>query len=357
MTLPEETGRNREHKLQPVATTPGFYSTFGKKKSFKEGLEVWPFAIFTGICFVIPYFVTALILGPEFPSILASAVTLPIVIGVALKGILTPKRIWTFKNEREKSKTWTEQIEMKGAHRKMPLWLAWFPYILIGAILIITRIRYLGVSQLLQDWSLKWTNILHTGIKYSVAPLYLPGIIPFILVALLAIGLYKMRRSEVKRAWGNAFKKIVSPAIALLFAVALVQIMNHSNHNSLGLDAMPIFMVGAFANIGSNLWPLFSPFIGALGGFIAGSNTVSNMIFGMFQYHMALKMGISTLMILGLQAVGGAIGNMICVHNVVIVCATVGVAGKEGIIIKRNIIPAVFYAFCVGIIGVVLCMR
>jgi len=330
---------------------------FGRERSFRKGLEVWPFAILTGVCFVIPYFVTALVLGPEFPSILGSAFTLPIVMGVASRGILAPKRIWTFEDEEMQLRTWVKQTNIGVIPKKMSLWLAWFPYVLIGAILVITRIRYLGVAQLLQSWDLKWANILNTKISYSITPLYLPGIIPFTVVAILAIGLYKMRRNEIKRAWVNAFKRILSSAVALLFAVALVQIMNYSEYNSLGLDGMPIFMARAFGNVGGSIWPLFSPFIGAVGGFIAGSNTVSNMMFGMFQYHMALKTGIPAFVILGLQAAGGAIGNMICVHNVVVACATTDISGKEGIIIRRNIIPAVLFAFCVGIIGMVLWIK
>ena len=67
-------------------------------------------------------------------------------------------------------------------------------------------------------------------------------------------------------------------------------------------------------------WPLFAPLIGALGAFIAGSNTVSNMMFSLFQFSAAEQIGLGaagTLVVVTLQAVGGAAGNMICVHNVV----------------------------------------
>src|SRR5699024_2526913 len=47
---------------------------FGKNRSFLEGLKVWPFAIFAGLAFVIPYTLTANFLGPEFPSIIGGLV-------------------------------------------------------------------------------------------------------------------------------------------------------------------------------------------------------------------------------------------------------------------------------------------
>ncbi len=99
---------------------------------------------------------------------------------------------------------------------------------------------------------------------------------------------------------------------------------------------------------------MFSPFIGILGAFMSGSNTTSNILFGSFQYGVAENLEISRTVVLGLQAVGGAIGNMICVHNVVAACTTVGILGVEGKIIRRNVIPAFLYAILVGILGMIV---
>ena len=38
VTLPEETGKNREHKLRPVATTPVFYSTHLLNLTIKKAI-------------------------------------------------------------------------------------------------------------------------------------------------------------------------------------------------------------------------------------------------------------------------------------------------------------------------------
>jgi lactate permease len=98
---------------------------------------------------------------------------------------------------------------------------------------------------------------------------------------------------------------------------------------------------------------LVSPFVGALGAFMAGSNTVSNMMFSLFQYSIADQLSISHLLVVSLQSVGGAVGNMICVHNVIAACATVGLVGVEGILIKRNLIPMTVYGLVVGLAGLV----
>jgi len=101
-------------------------------------------------------------------------------------------------------------------------------------------------------------------------------------------------------------------------------------------------------------WPLVAPTIGALGAFIAGSNTISNMMFSLFQFGMAEKIGAAPHIVVALQAVGGAAGNMICVHNVVAASATVGLLGKEGAVIRKTLLPMAIYAVAAGIIGMLL---
>jgi lactate permease len=77
---------------------------------------------------------------------------------------------------------------------------------------------------------------------------------------------------------------------------------------------------------------------------MTGSNTMSNILFASFQFDTALILGLSPLLMVALQVVGGAIGNMICINNIVAVSATVGLDGVEGTIIRKNIIPSLVYA-------------
>ena len=63
---------------------------FGANRSFSEGLRVWPFALFAGLCFTLPYVTVALTLGPEFPSLLGGLIGLAIVVPAARAKFLTP---------------------------------------------------------------------------------------------------------------------------------------------------------------------------------------------------------------------------------------------------------------------------
>ena len=118
-----------------------------------------------------------------------------------------------------------------------------------------------------------------------------------------------------------------------------------------GLDKMPVALATGAAALAGQGWTAFAALIGAMGAFIAGSNTFSNMMFSLFQFTTALKIGLLPSIIVALQAVGGAAGNMICVHNVVAASAVVGLSGKEGSIIRKTLIPMTYYLIAAALIG------
>ncbi len=51
---------------------------------------------------------------------------------------------------------------------------------------------------------------------------------------------------------------------------------------------------------------------------------------------------------------GGAAGNMICVPNVVAASATVGLSGCEGLLIRRVLLPLIYYVAGAGILGLIV---
>ena len=87
------------------------------------------------------------------------------------------------------------------------------------------------------------------------------------------------------------------------------------------------------------LWIYFAAFLGALGSFFSGSNTISNLTFGGIQISIAEDIGVSPTTILALQSAGGALGSMIAIHNIVAVCAVLGLKNQEGVILKKTIHP------------------
>jgi lactate permease len=329
---------------------------FGEKKSFRSALVILPFALFAGLSFIIPSILVAIYIGPEFPSVIGALVGLMIVVPAARSGFLVPKKTWDFPPSSKWEKHWNGNISMEISEqtgKKMPLAKAWLPYGLIGLLLVLTRIRSLPFNEWLMSIKLESRHVLGTGVNIEFDPLYNPGIIPFILISLLSIWIYRMNKSQVKTAWSEAISRIKGPALALIFAVPMVRLMMQSGNNPSEIASMPVALAQYMSGLFEGAWPFVSPFVGALGSFIAGSNAVSNMLFGYFQYSVAEQIGLSKIIIVSLQNVGGSMGNMIAVHNIIAACATVGLVGVEGIILKRNAIPLIILATLAGLIGLV----
>jgi lactate permease len=329
---------------------------FGQKKSIRDGLAIWPYAVFAGLCFIVPHLLAALFLGPEFPSLIGSLTGLIILIPSTRAGFLVPKKVWDFPDRKLWEKNWTGSITISGNNSDTDhsLLKAWIPYILIGLILFLTRVKFLPLNGWIVNFKYVSPRLFGTEVVTEFDPLNIPGILPFMLIALLCIPLFRMSSKQVSIAWGEAFTRLKGPFIALVFAVPMVRLMMQTGVNPNGYLSMPIAMAEAMSALFGTAWPLADPFIGALGSFMSGSNTVSNMLFALFQYSIAESLDISRLIIVSLQNIGGALGNMICVHNVIAACATVGLAGVEGLLIKRNLIPMTFAALIAGILGMIL---
>jgi lactate permease len=317
---------------------------FGEKKSIKPALKAAPFAIFAGLSFVLPMNLIAWFTGPELASLLAGFLGLIILVLSVKKKFLIPKDTWDFAKEYQ-----TLATELK-TETKMPLLISWLPYILIALILTLTRLPQLPFLGWINSFKITIPNILGSGLKYVMTPLYIPGIMPFTFIALITFWLHKMKPKKIKKALINTVNQIKGAAIALIFGVALVQIMLNSGHNSAGLDSMLTMIAKTLANISGNFYPIFAPLLGVLGAFISGSNTMSNILFSSLQYETANLLNIPSVLIVALQVLGGGVGSMIGINNIVTVCATVGITGKEGTLIKRNIVVSLTYALIAGLI-------
>ncbi|MDO9072151.1 MAG: L-lactate permease [Rubrivivax sp.] len=323
---------------------------FGRNKSWTEGLAILPFALFSAFAFTIPYALAGVFLGPEFPSLLGALIGLGIVSLAARAGFLVPKKIWDFAPAKEWPAEWMGSIEMKldeiGA-RKIPTFVAWLPYLLLAGILVLSRTVPSFKNALTSvAWSTK--NILgETGISGGFQPLYLPGGI-LVFVCLVTVFLHKMNWADFGKAAKESSGTLLGAGFVLVFTVPMVRIMIQSGVNVNELKSMPIAMATWVAASVGEVYPFFAPTVGALGAFLAGSNTVSNLMLSQYQYSVAQAIGVSGATMVAAQSVGAAAGNMIAIHNVVAASATVGVMGREGLTLRRTVIPTIYYVVLAG---------
>lgn len=336
---------------------------FGPERSFRPAWRVAPFALFAGLAFSVPYVLIASFMGCEFPSLLAALIGLMIVIPAAKLGFLMPKKAWSFAPASTWPEDWRAGTEVSApAESGMPLWKAWLPYIVISVLLVITRIPALGLKSLLTGaaFSISLDSILGVpNTAYTLKWGYLPGT-TFILVAILSAFFFGMKGRSIGRVWKDTGKQVSGAAVAVIFGLALVQILRYSGSNDVsdpGMKSMIFYMAEALSRVGTKIYTVFSPLIGILGAFVSGSNTVSNTLFTNLQYQSVMNLGIPAVMAIAMQNIGGAIGNIICVNNTVAACATVGTVGREGKIIRANLIPTLIYTAAIIVFFLIVLSR
>ncbi|MGI3024895.1 L-lactate permease [Vibrio cholerae] len=339
--------------LMPILMAMMLTRFFGKNRSWTEGLDILPFAIFSGLAFTVPYALTGVFLGPEFPSLMGGLVGLAIVVTAAKKGFLVPKTKWDFRPENEWPAEWLGSLKMdldEVKAKPMSLALAWAPYVLLAVILVASRVSP-DFKALLLSVKVAFSNILgETGISASIEPLYLPGGI-LVFVALIAVLTQTHSLAPLGKAFGESTKTLIGAGFVLVFTIPMVRIFINSGVNGADLASMPVTTANFAAGLVGEAFPMLSATVGALGAFIAGSNTVSNMMFSQFQFEVAQTLTISSVVIIALQAVGAAAGNMIAIHNVVAASATVGLLGREGATLRKTVLPTLYYLVLTGIIG------
>lgn len=345
---------------------------FGKNKKIKDVLPAIPFCLFTAFSVGVIYLAMAWFAGPELTSMVAFLSGLAITIFAAKKGFLMPKEVWTFDGVEEwGDKSWmsTQKISENKDKGMSPV-LAWLPYVIIGILLVVSRVAVFNIKPILNNdpFILHINSILgFENIGWHFKFLWNPGIMPFMLIAIVTIFIHKMTKEEAKTAVTDSFKQISGAAVALLFGVAMVNLYRYTCNAEIGMSvakgaveeftfansSMLYIMANALANIFQGAYFIIAPLIGVLGAFMSGSCTVSNTLFSSLQFETATLVGLSQVLIVALQNMGGAMGNMICVNNIVSVCATTGTNGNEGKLIRTNIVPCIIYCtVAVVVVGI-----
>ncbi|SFF72463.1 lactate permease [Halobacillus alkaliphilus] len=319
---------------------------FGKGKGIKDALVMLPWTLLIGITYNGSALLYASLFGPEFVAILGSLTGLVVAAITARKGWLLPSSVWTDAKQ--------DNFEESEEKSDMGLIRAWFPYIIVVILLLLTRIVpwFKEFTQTAID--LTWSNILGVeGIASSWAVLYSPGTV-LTVAALLALLVQRKSFGHFGRAATQSLSTIKITAVTLAATLAMVHVFSNSGMNMKDLMSMPEYIAEGMAAAFGPRWIFAAPFLGELGSFITGSATVSTLTFSPIQYNIAEATDANIKVVLAAQLVGAGAGNMICVHNVVAASAVAGMEGEEGNVIRKTLGPALLYGVLVGMGGFIL---
>ena len=330
----------------------------------RDTLPIAPFALLLGAVTGGTQLAIAWVVGPALPDIAAGFVVLGVGLLLANNDVLVPDREWDFPSDSRWSDAWLggldlDEISRDQPKKEMSVLLAWTPYLLVAVALLVTRwpdLTLAGTEVLawIQSFSVSIDSILGTELGYTLQYLYLPGTMPFIPIAVLTGLIHKMDLGEMGAAWRRSVEQVAPAALTLIIAVSMTQVMIQSQTNTADLLGMMEALSRALAIGAGGLLPLISPWIGAIGSFMTGSNTSSNILFSVLQYNAAETVELSRTIVVSLQNVGGGLGNMVSVLNVAAICGVVGITGREGDLLRKAIVPMALFALFAGLFGMLL---
>jgi len=294
----------------------------------------------------------------EFPSLIGGAV------GLCLSVVLAKHQVGLAHIHDGK-----KEAEIAPPSKQHERVRAFAPYLILIAILIATRVRFLPLRawlnaespKLALDWGslgtfsvspalvLRLDSIFGTSSGWSYHALFVPALIPFAVVVLVSMPLLRIGPPALKSVVVDTTNRLSGPSITLVAALIMVQLM------TLGDDRAQTMIIGrTLASVTGRSWPFFAPVLGALGSFFAGSATVSNLTFAGIQDSIAGKLGFDRTSILALQSVGAALGNMVAISNIVAVTSILDLVNQEGFVLRRTVIPLIAYCLVAGISGLIL---
>ena len=137
-------------------------------------------------------------------------------------------------------------------------------------------------------------------------------------------GLYRPGASG--RILSQTARRMMSSSVGITTMIAMAVVMQHAG--------MTETLARGLAHAFGHAYPVVAPWIGALGAFMTGSNTNSNVVFAQLQQRTAQLLGYAVPLILAAQTAGGAIGSVIAPTKVVVGASTGGMAGREGEVIR-----------------------
>ena len=87
---------------------------------------------------------------------------------------------------------------------------------------------------------------------------------------------------------------------------------------------------------------------------MTGSNTNSNVVFGMLQKQTAELARLSIPVVLGAQTTGGSIGSMLAPAKILVGCSTVGLSGKEGPVLRTTMKYGMIITGLIGLLALAI---
>ncbi len=302
-------------QLSPLTVAVPFFIVGCVARSFKGTLEVWAPTLAAGLAFALAQFLVASRIGPELAAVAGSICSTACV--AVIVRLLPPKTVRQTDTARKKSALEDEALSGAPGQAK-----AWSPYILLFFLVLFSSKLFPDINALLGQ--VKSSPHIYSG--PGGKPLEIPWLLTpgtLVLSAALAGGLWQgARPAALAGIYGATLRRLAAPALTIVSIVCMAKVLSYSG--------MMLHLSGGLAHAAGAAYPAAAPFVGALGSFITGSDTSSNILFGDLQKQVALQLGLSPVWIAASNTSGACIGKLISPQNIALAATAAGLAGREG---------------------------
>lgn len=296
----------------------------------------------SGVSFVVPELIVSYFLGPELTVIVGCVVSLvctflmakarknkPIPAEYDMNNIVSGALA---KNEPEQSKASgtianTESEQSKPAAMKLSV--ALMPFILIFVFLLLTSKLVPPINSFLSSFkSTLQISSAHGAGKISFAWINTPGVLIFI-AAILGSIVQKANGKMMREAFTGTMKQMSKTIITIMAVLAVAKIMTYSG--------MISDMAHLFVTLTGHYYPFVAPIIAAIGAFVTGSGTNTEVLLGTLQTAAAQQIHISQYWLAAANSLGAGIGKVISPQCIATAVAAVSLVGQDSKVLRAMI--------------------
>jgi lactate permease len=297
---------------------------------------VLPITIIAAVSFVLPWYVTATVVGAELPNIVGSICCMVCIVIAAKIFNKKPADEYCIKTDDKK-----EGLDLSLGKAVE----AWSPFILIFVLLIITSTLFPAINHLIAKY--KTVAVVYAGQgggKLTFSWVNTPGIIIFV-AAIIGGFIQKAKVSTMLDVLGNTLKANWKAMATICAVMAVAKVMGYSGMIA---DIASLLVIAT-----GRAYPVISPLIGAIGAFVTGSGTSTSVLFGGLQAKTAQNLGLSASWMAAANVLGAGVGKMICPQSIAIGTTAINKSGSESEILRSVFKYFILYVVISGIVCLV----
>ena len=312
----------------------------------RRGLrETWVPALVCGVAFAVAQFVASNFVSAQLADIGAALV------GAGALMAVPHSRVPATETVRASVLTGTRSEELDAEDPRGEVVRAYAPYALIVAIFAVAQIPAVmdWLAGATQTWNWPFLDVANPdgepvgGNMFSL-PLVSTGGTLVLFAGLATAAVLGVHARVAAKEWLETVRELRFALLTVTSVLALAYVMNLSGQAA---------TIGHFVAAAGAGLAFLSPVLGWFGVAVSGSDTSANALFGALQVTAAQQSGLSPELLAAANSSGGVLGKMISPQNLTIACAAVGLAGREGDLL-RKVLPwslGLLLVMCLIVVG------